>query len=277
VRILVLVTAALLACAPALAGSQEGEIAFSVGSRIHVVSADGGDERVLATGGDASWPAWSRDGGRIAFTSVLRGGLFVMNADGSGLRRVTRSPTLDLQPAWSPDGRRLVFARTVRGYREEIFVIGVDGRGLRRLTWNRGQDLEPDWAPNGKRIAWSFTGREKFEQPRTFTMNPDGRVKRFRLSGGSADWSPNGRRFVFTMGGDLWTSLVTGGGRVRVAETPRAVESRPDWSPDGTTLAFLSTSGDPQERTRVFIAPATGGGEGEPVSPLVPAGPPSWR
>ena len=71
-------------------------------------------------------------------------------------RRVTRSPTIDLQPAWSPDGRRLAFARTVPGFNTEIYVVGVDGKGLRRLTHNRGQDAEPSWAPNGKRIAWSF-------------------------------------------------------------------------------------------------------------------------
>jgi TolB protein len=275
VRLVPVAFAALALAGPASGATSQGEIAFSVSDRIHVVAADGSGDRVLATGGDASWPAWSRDGRRIAFTSVQRGGIFVMNADGSGLRRVTRSPTLDVQPTWSPDGRRLAFARPVPGDREEIFAIGVDGRGLRRLTWNRGQDLEPDWAPNGKRIAWSFTGTGRFERPRTFTMNPDGSVKRFRISGGSARWSPDGRRFVFTMAGDIWTSLVTGGGRVQRTATPDA-ESRPVWSRDASRFAFLSTSGDPQERTRVFTM-AAAGGEQTLLSPLVPAGPPGWR
>ena len=270
-RVLAASVAALALAAPAGAS----EIAFEAAGRIHVVAPDGSGARVLPLGGDASWPAWSRDGRRLAFTSVLRRGIFVVNADGSRLRRVTRTPTLDVQPAWSPDGRRLAFARTVQGFREEIFTIGVDGRGLRRLTWNRGQDLEPDWAPNGKRVAWSFTGTGRFERPRTFTMNPDGRLKRSRISGGSARWSPDGRGFVFTMGGDIWTCNATGFARVRRTDTP-AAETRPGWSPDGTRFAFLSTDGDPQERTRVFTMPAAGGAQ-TLLSPLVPAGRPSWR
>jgi Tol biopolymer transport system component len=271
----VIVATALTALA--LAQPARG-IAFSVADRVHVVSPDGSTDRVVPTGGDATWPAWSRDHRRLAFTSVRRGGIFVVNADGTGLRRVTRSPTLDLQPAWSPDGRRIAFARTVPGFREEIFAIGVDGRGLRRLTSNRGQDLEPDWAPNGKRIAWAFTStRTRAAQPEIHTMNPDGRLKR-RVDFGSAPaWSPDGRRFAYSTGGEIFTCEVGGcRGTVEVTFSPGVADARPAWSPDGTRIAFLSTQGDPQERTRVFTVAATGG-EQTLLSTLVPAGPPAWR
>jgi Tol biopolymer transport system component len=270
--------AALALAVPATGAPAAGEIAFEVLGRVHVVAADGSGGRVLSLGGDASWPAWSRDGRRIAFTSVERRGIFVANADGSGLRRVTRTGTLDVQPAWSPDGRRLAFARFIVGWRTEIYVVGVDGRGLRRLTRSRGQDLEPDWAPNGRRIAWALTDTSKrFAQPAIGTMSPDGSAQRLVGPGSSPDWSPDGRRFAYTVNGEIFTCEASGGrGRVEVTFTLDAQESRPDWSPDGTRIAFDSTEGDPRERPRVFTVAATGG-ERTLLSPLVPAGAPTWR
>lgn len=276
-RVAVLALVALAAAAPAQAGSGAGEIAFSVAGRVHVVAAGGSRDRVLPVA-DATWPAWSRDGRRLAFTSVLRAGIFVVAADGTGLRRVTRSPTLDLQPAWSPDGRRLAFARTVTGFREEIFVVGVDGRGLRRLTTSRAQDLEPDWAPNGKRIAWTATSTAtRAGRPTVRTMSPDGRAQRLVTIGASPDWSPDGKRFAYVASGEVFTCEVGGcRGRVEVTFTLDAAESRPEWSPDGARIAFLSPRGDPRDRPRVFTV-AAAGGEQTLLSPLVPAGPPSWR
>jgi len=146
VRTIVLAALLLLAAAhPALAAN--GPIAFASDDALWRL--DEGVEQRLPNGEGGGWPAWSPDGSRIAFTSARRYGIFVMNADGTSLRRVTTSPTIDLQATWSPDGRRLAFARTVPGYHNEIFVVGVDGKGLRRLTSNRGDDFEPDWAPMG--------------------------------------------------------------------------------------------------------------------------------
>ena len=150
----ILIAALLLLAAAHQALAANGPIAFASDNALWRL--DQGMEQRLPNGEGGGWPAWSPDGSRIAFTSVRRDGIFVMNADGTSLRRVTTSPSLDLEATWSPDGRRLAFSRNVPGYKTEIFVVGVDGKGLRRLTSNRGADFEPDWAPNGKRIAWSF-------------------------------------------------------------------------------------------------------------------------
>jgi Tol biopolymer transport system component len=251
-----------------------GQIAFDSGGTVRVVGPEGA--RVLPTRGDASWPAWSGDGRRIAFTSVVRRGIFVMNADGSGLRRVTRTTTLDVQPTWSPDGRRIAFARVVPGWREEIFVVGLDGRGLRRLTRNRGQDLEPDWAPNGRRIVWAFTStRERGAQPVIHTMNPDGGAKRRVGPGSAPEWSPDGRRFAYSVNGEIFTSEASGRGRVEVTFSPSVADVRPEWSPDGTRIAYLGSAGSPREQLRLFVVDA-GGGEPTLVSPLAPVGSVSW-
>ena len=90
-------------------------------------------------------PVWSPDWRRVAFVrerGVYRthrdwverySDIYVMNADGSGRRRLTRSPQNDGDPVWSPDGRRLAFVR-VRGGRSDIYVVNADGSGLRRLA-----------------------------------------------------------------------------------------------------------------------------------------------
>jgi Tol biopolymer transport system component len=233
----------------------DGRIAFAAPEGLYVLT--GGAEAPLPNGEGGSWPAWSPDGTRVAFTSIRKGGLYVMNADGTALRRVTRSPTLDIQPTWSPDGRSLAFVRAVPGFNLEIFSIRVDGRGLRRLTRNRGDDAEPSWSPNGKRIAWSFGATRRGTVAGIYTMAPNGTAKRYRGPGLAPDWSPDGTRFVFAHDGDLWTSTVTGDERTRLTAASGS-DARQVWSPDGTQIAFVSSQGSPTDQYRLWRVDITG-------------------
>ena len=99
-------------------------------------------------------PVWSSDGKRIAFVSDRDGDweIYVMNADGTDQRRLTRSPGTDRAPAWSPDGSRIAF-ESDRGGDFDIYVIGSDGGDERVLVDRAGNDLEPRWSPDGDRIA----------------------------------------------------------------------------------------------------------------------------
>ena len=102
------------------------------------------------------YPSWSPDGKQIAFVRSFADGyrIFVMNADGSGLERVTRPPSggvagsvvNDLFPAWLPNGR-IAFLRM-----SNVFAINPDGSGLQPLT--KGDDTVV-FAPSqdGKRLA----------------------------------------------------------------------------------------------------------------------------
>jgi Tol biopolymer transport system component len=87
-------------------------------------------------------PAWSPDGGRIAF--VAPEGIYVMNADGSGQRRLARESSRG--PAWSPDGGRIAFVSDRDG-KSEVYVMNTDGSGRRNLTRNPAKDGGPAWSP----------------------------------------------------------------------------------------------------------------------------------
>ena len=71
-------------------------------------------------------------------------GLWVVNADGSNPRQLTRYAA-GSHFAWSPDGRRIAFRRF------DLFVVNADGSGLRRLARNGGA---PAWSPDGRTIAF---------------------------------------------------------------------------------------------------------------------------
>ena len=117
---------------------------------IYTARADGSViRRVTPPGRRAGEPTWSRRG-KIAFTSGdANPDVYVVNPDGSSLRRLTRRG--GYQPDWSPHGKLLAFGREVTGRAQYIYVVRSDGRRLRRLARGR----EPAWSPDGKWIAFN--------------------------------------------------------------------------------------------------------------------------
>src|SRR5207302_1622395 len=105
--------------------------------------------------GDDNEPEWSPDGARIAFSSTRDGNneIYVMNADGSGVTRLTNESNIganNYHPSWSPDSSRLTFAsdRDDAGSGDgQIYVMNPDGSGQTRLTNSPGRDAAPYWKP----------------------------------------------------------------------------------------------------------------------------------
>ena len=209
------------------------------------------------------YPTWSPEGTRIVFSSN-RGrsrDLWIMDADGSGLRRLTRNrapKAQDSAPTLSPDGRRVAFARSLRGGNQEIYVINLDGTGLRRLTRFPGIDFDPAWSPDGTQIAfWRALRRAKKTVHQVFAIDADG-TNLSQLTWGtgassdSPSWSPDGTRIAYTrtgrVRGDIWTMRADGTGQQRVTGGhPNDDDSA--WAPDGTAIAFSSDAAARGRRT----------------------------
>ena len=131
---------------------------------IYVMDADGANLVRLTTDAwvqispvtEVTSLAWSPDGTKIAFIAnrVGAGQIFVMNADGTGLVRLTDHRAGNGAPAWSPDGRQIAFTSRHFG-NDEIFVINADGTELVNRTYHPADDASPVWSPDGRRIAFT--------------------------------------------------------------------------------------------------------------------------
>ena len=125
----------------------------------------------------ASDPVWSPDGRKIAFVRLSKPlGVYVVNADGSGVRNLTPKPmgAAYARPAWSPDGRKIAFA-SERDGNSEIYLMNANGSGQRNLTLDPAYDGDPGWSPDGKKITFVSNRDGRYE---VYVMNGDGSEQR---------------------------------------------------------------------------------------------------
>jgi TolB protein len=126
----------------------------ATGQQLVAVDMEGKDRKDLTQAGINNWPAFSPDGKYLAFGSSRDGDfeIYAMKSDGNDVRRLTRSPGLDMRPAWSPDGRRIAFTSNRDG-RYQVYLMNADGRSTRRVRTAPERDDYAAWHPDGKRLV----------------------------------------------------------------------------------------------------------------------------
>ena len=190
--------------------------------------------------------------GKIAFTSNRDGNdeIYVMNADGTSVARLTNDPASDQQPAWSPDGSRIAFTSSRSG-KFEIYVMNADGTGVARLTTTTTQSgsTRPAWC--GNRIAFESDRSFEFFAD-IFAMNDDGTALTRLTTDNTAlerqpAWSPTCDRLAFTKdpmaNAEIYVMNADGTGTSRITNSLGS-DRDPAWSPDGARIAFSSTRAD---------------------------------
>lgn len=246
---------------PALYGPR-GQIAFSSGAQweiwdIFVINPDGTGEVNLTNLPNVqdNGAAFSPDGTRIAFVSRRDGNeeLYVVNVDGSGLRRLTNHTSWDSNPAWSPDGTRILFnsGRTGNG---DIYVMTVGSSGTptpTRLTTSVDGEVNPMWSPNGLRITYERNVPN--QGPNIWVMQADGTGQLQVANKVGNDvapyWSPDGQYLAFRVDisgqGEIFRANfalpTTDPNFITQLTNSTGSNYFQSWSPDGTEILFLST------------------------------------
>lgn len=181
----------------------DAKIVFCVDGDLFVSNDDGSRRRRLTQNTTAldEEPRWSPDGTKIVFTRYMdktqqqnRAELFIINADGSNLQRITHNNFLDNTPSWSPDGRQIAFSSGRSGV-WEVYVIELATRAVRQLTDNLSST--PSWSPDGRQIVFErFIKIANGITPKTiYIMDADGQHQRRILPDPPLDGPPTYRYF----------------------------------------------------------------------------------
>jgi len=171
-------------------------------------------------------------------------GLYAVNEDGSGLRRL---PAYVGHPRGSPRGDWILGTKGASDVNIDIYIIRPDGSLTHNLTNHPAMDMNPTWSPDGRQIAFASNRIREVEPRDIFIMDADGSNVRHLVYGWQPAWSPDGRRIAFASNVDpgavgIYVVDVDGRNRKRLTNpgNPRGwdTDRTPAWAPDSQRIAF---------------------------------------
>ena len=201
---------------------------------------------------DDEYPVWSPDGEKIAFTANPDGhyDIFLMNADGSGVNRLTSSPTHEKEPAWFPDGQSIAYTReTNRLIRKPVilFRVSILTKRTSRIIpgYQKGHAI-PNVSPIGGLLT--FTGKRTMGWDAAMYDMSKNEVTFLDEGGEScrARFSKDGKKLAYVSSradgkGDIWIMNPDGTAKMRLTERNDTYDYFPSWSPDDRFIVFNSS------------------------------------
>jgi hypothetical protein len=249
-------------------------IAYSYNGTIVVGRVDGAYSPGITAG---FAPAWSPNGTRLAYECGQD--ICAINADATGLARLTLDGAGNHHPTWSPDGSKIAFAAT-HGSTTDLYVMTANGSGATRRTQGVGFVGSPAWSPDGTTIA--FDCRVDAGNIDLCSVNADGtgfaRLTSDPARDYGAAWKPDGSALAFATtryGADEIVLMgVNGGGVARIGAGLPGLA--PSWSPDGTQLAFVQVL-DGWDAAYPVIWRANADGSGVRTRTVTGGDQPAWK
>ena len=183
--------------------------------------------------------SYTADGKQIAFSSSASGfsQIYMANADGSGVRRLSNSRAVEVEPKINPKtGNEIVFVSGRGGGSPQVYRMNSDGADVQRLTTGEGQATNPSWNPQGTHIAFAWTRGYDPGNFNIFVMDVNTREYVQLTSGTGRNenpvWAPDGKHIVFSSDrggrGQIWTMLADGTQLRQL--TSAGINEKPAWS-----------------------------------------------
>lgn len=125
-------------------------------------------------------------------------GIYLTDAHGRGLKRITHTRGNSLSPTWSPDGKRIAFVSDRTGS-PQLYIMDSNGKNISRLTFTGGYNSAPSWSPDGRWIVYELRVEGQFD---IWLTDPTGKVNvpliTHRRSDEAPTWSPDSRKIAFS-------------------------------------------------------------------------------
>ncbi|MCC6657550.1 MAG: Tol-Pal system protein TolB [Rhodocyclaceae bacterium] len=215
---------------------------------LQIADADGmNPQTALASREPIISPAWSPDGGRLAYVSFeAKKPVIYVHSLASGKRHVAANfKGSNSAPAWSPDGRKLAVVLTKDGA-SQLYSVNADGSGVVRLASSAGIDTEPFFSPDGQFIY--FTS-DRGGSPQVYRVSSaGGSAQRITFEGSynvTPRLSPDGKNMAFVTrnGGRFQLALMDLATRQTQVLTDSDKDESPSFAPNGRMILYASEIG----------------------------------